>query len=552
MRRKRRRSTTISFSNERFLELLRDLTGISPVGDLGRQTPLDLTSLESARGSLLMKELFSKYDDGLPSPEKESNTWKRFHAAELSCQTVNQQISKWEWTKVPFWVLVRARIRETLGRFDWEDCALHFDHGPGASTRLPRSRSYAAYKYSGIPESTSGCAALGSAAISMIPLWKQGVLDSGEGSGDLVKIVPGNRVITVPKNFKTDRTIAIEPEMNMYIQKGIGSVIRKRLKRVGVDLNDQTRNQRAAREGSLTGLLATVDLSMASDTVSRSLVEWLLPPDWGLALEQARSPVGVLPSGELIRYQKFSSMGNGYTFELESLIFWAIAQECARPFNIWEMDESICVYGDDIVIPTQFYDQFCARLIEVGFTPNPDKSYSSGPYRESCGKHYYHGIDITPFYIRKPVRTLDRLFLTHNNTFRWGERTGIDVSSVLTSLKNLAPASWRKPRLPDGYGDGAFIGAVDELVLDSHPHGWECWQVKALARMQSELRDNLPAGQLIASLKTSINTTRTFYHGQFGYGPLLTADFKESRSGLPAREGGYRLITISIPRYPTA
>jgi hypothetical protein len=533
----------VGFSNEKFLELMTTLTGVVPVGELGRETPLDFSSLEAARGSLLMREMFSKYDDGIPSPEKEASTWKRFHEAESSCRAVNLLLNRCGLRHETFWVCVRARIREALGTFDWDRCAKFFGFGPGATTRLPRSRSFAAYKYSGIPESTSGNFAAGQAAISCVPLWKQSVLASGGAPDCLVKVVPGNKVITVPKNYKTDRTIAKEPDMNIYVQKGIGRCIRHRLKRIGVDLDDQTRNQRAAREGSLTGLLATVDLSMASDTVARELVWWLLPPEWSLALEQARSPLGVLPSGEVIHYQKFSSMGNGYTFELESLIFWAIAQECCHPFNIWEKDESVCVYGDDVVIPTQFYDSFCLRLKQVGFTPNPDKSWAEGAYRESCGKHYYHGTEITPFYVRRPVRSLDRLFLTHNNVFRWSERAGVQVSEALTSLRNLAPAKWREPRLPDGFGDGAFIGFVDEIHLDSHPKGWECWQVQALSRSQTELSDDLPDGQLLASLMQNSRDASTDPN-------LGKVGLREASSGLPAREGEYRVIHISVPRYP--
>lgn len=133
----------------------------------------------------------------------------------------------------------------------------------------------------------------------------------------------GNKVTTVPKNSKTDRVIAIEPLMNMYVQKGIGGAIRHSLRSVGINLNDQTSNQRLAREGSLQGKLATVDLSSASDSVSLLLVEELLPPDWVAAIKLCRSPCGVLPDGSVINYQKVSSMGNGFTFELESLIFWA-------------------------------------------------------------------------------------------------------------------------------------------------------------------------------------------------------------------------------------
>jgi hypothetical protein len=547
-----KKARKIGFSNEKFLGLMADLTGIQPVGNLGRETPLDLTSLERARGSLLMRELFSKYDDRKRSPEKEAKTWERFHGAELSCHTANQRIAKWSLNHHPkFWGMVAARIRDALGRFDWDECSKFFAFGPGATTRLPRASSYAAYKYSGIPESTSGNARLASVAIAMVPLWKQSVsLLMRESSDDPVRVVDGNRVIAVPKNYKTDRTIAKEPCMNIYVQKGIGRVIRHRLKRLGVDLDDQTRNQRAAREGSEREVLATIDLSMASDTLPRELVHWLLPPEWVWALEQARSPVGVLPSGQKIHYQKFSSMGNGYTFELESLVFWAIVQECILPFNINETDSSVCVYGDDLVVPSAHYGTICERLLEAGFTPNPDKSFASGPYRESCGKHYYLGSDVTPFYVRKPVESLDRLFLVHNNVYRWGVRTGTDVSAVLNKLRELAPASWREPRLPDGYGDGAFIGSVDEIQMDSHPHGWEFWQVKALSRMAEELADNLPDGQLLVSLMAS--STKDHKRKKVSDPNLAKVGLTETLSGLPAREGQYREIDILIPRHSPA
>jgi hypothetical protein len=315
-----------------------------------------------------------------------------------------------------------------------------------------------------------------------------------------VKVVPGNNVITVEKNYKTYRTIAKEPCMNIYVQKGIGRVIRHRLKRVNVDLNDQTRNQHAAREGSRDGSLATIDLSMASDTLAFELVSNLLPNDWWYALEQCRSPFGVLPSGALLKYQKFSSMGNGYTFELESLVFWAICQTvCA---NLDEVDNRVCVYGDDLVVPTEHFETVVERLKEAGFKPNQSKTFGSGPYRESCGKHFWKGRDITPFYIRKPVTgaKLDRLFLVHNNLARWLDRGQLLGHGRLQAIRDLAPSTWRKPRLPDGFGDGAFIGPVDSIRLDSHPWGWEYWQTRVLALAQRELADDLPVGQLVACL----------------------------------------------------
>lgn len=562
MRRKRRirAFSSLGFSNEKFLSLLSTSLGIVPSGTLGRETALDLSDLERARGSLLIRELFSKYDDGKPSPIKETTTWDRFHAAEDQCRQTNQSFYTLA-NHDPFWIGVRRRVWDALGKFDWDECAKGFSFGPGATTRLTRREAFAAYKYSGIPESTSGNATLASIAICMEPIWKQNVQLSAEvlGQQSLVKIVPGNSVIAVPKNFKTNRTIAKEPCMNIYVQLGIGRVLKRRLLGIGVNLFDQSRNQRAACQGSIDGTLATVDLSMASDTLSYEVVSWLLPNDWWYALERCRSPIGVLPSGTMIKYQKFSSMGNGYTFELESLIFWAICQQVCRS-NVNEREMSICVYGDDLVIPTIHYESLVARLTQAGFSVNLGKSAASGPYRESCGKHYYLGCDITPFYVRKPVSKLDKLFLLHNNVFRWCDRTGVALDDLRLSLRSLAPASWREPRLLDGFGDGAFIGPFDELSLNPHPFGWEFWQVRVLERSARELADNLPVGQIFASMKMLRSRRAIIDKCHFSrlrgkrvvdYDTEL-ASIDEALSGLPSQAGRFQETNILIPRHPPA
>lgn len=541
MNRKRFVGARIGFSNQKFLETLTTLTGVSPVGELGRETPLDLTNLGTARGSLLMSEVFSKFDDGKPSLSKEETSWKRFHEAEAMCLETNYWVSR-TMKYDPFWMSVKARIRQTLGKFSWDLASKWFSFGPGATTRLTRKDAYASYKYSGIPESTSGNVIAASCAIRMVPLWNHNVLSAGGDPDNLVKVVPGNHIILVPKSYKTDRSIAKEPCMNIYIQKGIGRLIRSRLKSVGIDLKTQERNQEAARVGSITGELATVDLSMASDTLAFELVSYLLPNDWWFALEQCRSPVGALPSGEYLKYQKFSSMGNGYTFELETLIFWAIAQTVLSS-NVQDRDARVLVYGDDIVFPTAETPELLRRLHQAGFKPNEKKTWYQGPYRESCGKHYFLGHDITPFYVRKPVDRLGRLFLLHNNLKRWLWRSEeIDGQEELTTLRRLAPAKWREPRLPDGFGDGAFIGAVDELRLDSHPWGWECWQVTVLESSQEELNELLPIGQLLASL---IANSRDVASPE-----LQKCNLKEPLSGLPMKEGQVREKLISIRRVP--
>lgn len=449
--------------------------------------------LSSIAGEYLLSQILSKFDDGTPNPIKEENTWKRFHEAEDLCRETNHRLAL-SGIRGPYQgVLETTRYicKKILGSFNWDLAAEGMGWGPGASTRLPRRMSDAAYKYSGKPETTAGNAALAVACIRAIPAWERAVAIGQQGPlhlWDYISVVEGNRIVTVPKNYKADRTIAIEPEMNMYVQKGIGALMRKRLRFAGCNLDDQTRNQRLAKVGSFSGRLATIDLSMASDTVSRQIVSQLLPADWVQALEQARSQFGVLPSGEKIFYQKFSSMGNGFTFELESLIFYSLALAWCHHHG--EEMSRVSVFGDDIILPSSVAGSFCGLLEFCGFKTNEQKSYWSGPFRESCGKHYYHGHEITPFFVRRPVKRLTDLFLLHNNIRRYLNRTEILDEGVRSALGKLAywvrqyaPAKWRKPRIFDGYGDGAFIGDFDEVTPKPAPFGYEAWEATVLAEV---------------------------------------------------------------------
>lgn len=484
----------------------------------------DLPPFEAGSGfasDYLICEIFSKFDDGKSSTEKVQAALSKFLASEEQCRQTNERLRNIMASSEYFhsgsvqsllWSAAR-KIQGVLGPLCWDEAAVHFDFGPGATTRLPRVRSSKVQKFSGRPDTTVGNAALANAAIMQYsPLWTEGLL--WEEESGYCNLVPGNRITTVPKNYKTDRCIAIEPCMNMFIQKGLGGVIRSRLRKVGVNLNDQSLNQDLAAIGSKFENLATIDLSSASDTVSHEIVRQLLPPDWLCALEQCRSFKGVLPSGETIVYQKFSSMGNGYTFELESLIFWAL---CSAVIDYLKLkDTRIAVYGDDIIVPSAAVPLVIETLSVCGFSTNLKKTHTSGPFRESCGKHFISGVECTPFYVRRPVRTLSDLFLLHNNLKRWSVRTSLNpdqrlaVDEALEGLKKCAPTAWRKPRIPDGYGDGAFIGSFDECTPQRAPNGLEGFVVTILADV-TEYREFEGPGRLTASL---------FYgFDEFGWGP---------------------------------
>jgi len=234
--------------------------------------------------------------------------------------------------------------------------------------------------------------------------------------------VEGNVMFTVPKNSDIDRCAAKEPDLNMFLQKGFGNQIRSLLKRVGVNLNDQSHNQELARIGSVNGSLMTLDLSSASDSMTTALVRRCVPFDWFYYMNLVRSPVTEIDGAPHVN-EMFSSMGNGFTFELESLLFYAITRATAY-FGGWK--GPVSVYGDDIIAPTGMYDDLVSALDFCGFKTNPDKSFWEGPFRESCGAHWHQGLDVKPFYIRHPFVTLSDLILTLNQLTEWSSRgTGV-------------------------------------------------------------------------------------------------------------------------------
>jgi len=214
------------------------------------------------------------------------------------------------------------------------------------------------------------------------------------GYGDLGgRFVSRNRVAFVPKSWKTERTIACEPDGNLPLQLSFDSYAKRSLIRKGINLYDQTKNQEQARIGSISGNVATIDLSMASDTLSYNTTVLLLPEGWRQFLCAIRSQYYEMYPSHREAYHKFSSMGNGATFTLETLVFSAACYAVgSRAFSC---------YGDDITIERELALPLIALLDFLGFMPNQDKTFIDGPFRESCGKFWWEGIDITPRYIRE-------------------------------------------------------------------------------------------------------------------------------------------------------
>jgi len=298
----------------------------------------------------------------------------------------------------------RRKIGKVLGEdlFAWTELC---DFGPGADGSTDRGMTSAYNKLS-----TPGCVTFGAYPYLNVftELTALGTLFVGNIETGLLdlELSRGNSVTFVPKSAKTDRPIAVEPRWNMFFQKGVGRYIRNRLKHFGVNLDFQGLNQALATYSSYTGKYATIDLASASDTVSREVVLGLLPEPWLTLLTALRSPAYRL-DGEWHGYEKWSSMGNGYTFELESLLFWALCSS---------IDDDVAVYGDDLVVPTKSYDTIVRVLEFCGFEVNTEKSFSTGYFRESCGQDAFNGVPVTPIYWKEPLDDQGTLTLVNQIT----------------------------------------------------------------------------------------------------------------------------------------
>lgn len=432
---------------------------------------LDLCNFNVAYGELTVNDacearqvcaFFSKRADlEFAGIDRLDASLRTFKEAEELCRQTNVIFENWTAGNFRFprgveekFFLAQRKISSILGDVpSLSELKLRF--GPGATTQVAKKNASARRKLG----KRFACSEEFLPGLREKLEELQGWIPFGDSDSVQVPVeVHPGKLAFVPKNYKTLRGVVVEPMLNSMFQLGIGDNISRKLSRFGVDLKDQSRNQRLALEGSLTGALATLDLSSASDTIAIELVAHLLPVDWFLFLSQFRTGT-VEYEGYRLKLEKFSSMGNGFTFPLESLIFYALALSCTRV----EDHGVVSVYGDDIIVPVYAYDGLCELLRCAGFIPNTTKSFSTGPFRESCGADYMNGINIRPSYIKDVLAGFDA-FRLHNQYVRRNdqESAAIILRWISEPLRRFGP---------DGYGDGHLIGA-HPLRPHGRNRGW--------------------------------------------------------------------------------
>jgi len=414
------------------------------------------------------------------------NALKRFRAGEVACGTFNRK----DWKSLACiedrqmrhaFSYARVFLSKVLGEeLPSEDqLTLRSRHGPGANLDTMDGHMSTYFKYSEWPYScTKDALALARSVIKDDERWLGALEDDYRERFEIPKylilnqdcfwskvfnVVPGNRIAFVPKNALTERSIAIEPSMNLYLQLGVDGFIRRRLKRWGVDLDSQVKNRELARVGSLEwedpDPFITLDLAGASDSISVGCCWLLLPTEWFRHLMKLRSPKGNL-NGESFSYEKISSMGNGFTFALESAIFSAVVYGVMRAFGEGFCRDQFAVYGDDIIVRRSISDQVVSLLNLCGFAVNAEKSFFEGPFRESCGADWFKGYPVRPVFLDSSPTSVMELWTDLNRLRRTLSLRFMEEESNTESLL----AMW----VPDEFRD--YTGPTSDEAFDSYRH----------------------------------------------------------------------------------
>lgn len=485
-----------AWSTEKSLDFFNDVSSL--LSELGGPLTRDLSSLVSARKYVELVNYKFDYNLGYSLRDYQcarsvhslfhKQEWmdlgidtdsvgrEKFWEMEKRCGETNEALASRRLTTDAWRVIGRARLKieKILGQVP-PLSALNVSFGPGATTGVKAREANPNVKLSASLACSQELFPFVGDFLAEVPLW---AWSKTQGHPDVLQFLTGGttglvfpvsievhdgKMSLVPKDARSKRPIIVEPVLNSLFQLGVGKYLKGRMLHcVGLDLTDQTRNQGLACSGSIHGGYATVDLSSASDCVSRELVSLLLPWEWYEFLAKLVTAT-IKDRGKVSDLHKFSSMGNGFTFELESLLFYSIAKSCVE---LLDLEGEVCVFGDDIICNTRAYGLLSAVLNELGFLVNHEKSFSQGPFRESCGADWFEGKSIRPFYAKKAMS--ERTLYTFHN---WAVR---NCEHELANFLFSQTTPHMRLFGPDGYGDGHLIGSYNlRLGRKLRRAGWE-------------------------------------------------------------------------------
>jgi hypothetical protein len=269
------------------------------------------------------------------------------------------------------------------------------------------------------------------------------------------------KVLAVPKSYKASRIIAMDDVYNLTMGLAIEEIFRKADRAAGchreINLEDQSINQKLACVGSIDGTVATLDASHASDLISKSVFIDLFPTKY------VQRVMHLLPSrydidGMIRDLQMASTSGNTLTFRHETIVYKGVVAAAEEYFSaiVHDIKHYAWAYGDDSIVNSEAFDVAVHFFTRLGLIINESKSYATGSFRESCGKDYMDGMDVTSiYYPRFPIIGSikgDRVDLSDGivrDTYRG------KIENSLTMLIDL-----QKKIFPYSYDAARFVASI--------------------------------------------------------------------------------------------
>ena len=423
----------------------------------------------------LKESLLKKFNQALkPSTEACHAALGKFHA-------VNERVSSWELrlnTVQPDWELI-GMLKQELKEFldPSNDGPIFADYtemfslgyaGPGASIGA-LGCDFFTKMFSSRLSCTEGLSDVWDTLIGR----NEQLRDAFGSKPTAVRyhnVVGHNKLSFVNKNQDVARSICTEPSINMWMQLGLGRILHRQLKvKYGIDFSLQPEvNKRLAKLGSLLDHLTTIDLESASDSLGLRMMDEVFPKSFMGTLRRLRSPRSSLPDGSFAPLGMVSTMGNGFTFPLQTLLFAACCVVSLRYLGIPVSSKgpvetrNMAVFGDDIIIDNRAARILLHLLKMLGFVVNDSKTFVEGPFRESCGGDYFLGVDVRPVYL-KSLRSLQDAFVAVNRLNQWTARTGVSLRHTVSYVLQCFPGA-RNCQVPLDEADDAGILTPWELV----------------------------------------------------------------------------------------
>lgn len=410
-----------------------------------------------------------------------------FTGEELKKQTISEhlayqqrlgQYAQFSYSGRRIMQKARVIVKDVLGQYDLvehlECCAF----GKRAAVGIPAVDAYLDTKCATLSGSPGHMGWFLEKALRSDHTLATAVSSCGRSHKDRLQFTPCDALTytAVPKTWKSLRGILPNSVVGSFHSYGFGKVIQRRLcDRAHLDIRRlQEVHKVRAKIASRNRKHVTLDLRKASEGFRSDHINRMVPRAWYTVAKEGRIASAVV-DGDKCYNTSFMAMGLGFTFPLQTLLFYAIISAVSMEFV--GHNRGITVYGDDCIYPSNIHRYVLWALRECQLEVNVDKTFHDCYFRESCGGDYYHGVDVRPYApeiasseLSKGRRGEMTLYKILNGLLlRWDEQ---EIPATVKYLKELIAQRYGRilivpPSFPDSAG---FKSNTPYPGLDGFPY----------------------------------------------------------------------------------